>query len=94
MSGLIFQENFTKDVSLWLKISLWIIYIIVILVSMQFVGIIGLFIAYACANRCVGWAKKLNNDVNLAYGFGFVLGLIGLLLYWWHYNAYKGDKNE
>lgn len=56
------------------------------------VFIIGGLIGIACGNKCSKWAIKIKSSPNIAYAFGFIFSLLGLLFYWLHKN--EKQRNE
>ena len=43
------------------------------------------FIALICADECSKWSLKIKKNPNIAYIFGFILFIPGLLIYWIYY---------
>jgi hypothetical protein len=82
------EETFT--IMAWLRYGSYFLAALSILgglVEPNFGYIIGAFIALGCANKCASWAHRIGKSVNLAYGIGFFLGLVGLFGYWIYYNV-------
>ena len=53
-------------------------------------SVLGAFIAVGCGHKCADFANRIGKSVNFAYAIGFVLGLLGLLIYWLYYKFVKG----
>ena len=51
--------------------------------------IVGLLIAFYCAEKNATWAFKIDKNVNVAFGIGFFIGLFGLIGYWIYYKYNK-----
>ncbi len=78
--------NKTKEVSLWLRILLYVIVGLGILASffdgsLSILTFIGIGIALLCAEKCSKWANEIDKNMNWAYALGFALGLVGLIIY-------------
>ena len=78
-----------KEVSRILEYGIYIIIILQITLGFLFFSIyegigmiIGALVIVYCANKNEEWASKIDRDVNLAFVFGIVFGLFGLLVYW------------
>jgi hypothetical protein len=48
---------------------------------------IGIWVAFKCARQCSRWAREKKRDRSIAYLFGGLLGLLGLLIYWIFYRT-------
>ncbi len=77
------------QVPFWAKIILLALYILSILGSgFDFFGpLIAAVIGWSCANKCAGWAHKINKNNTVAFFIGGVFNLIGLLIYWLYYKS-------
>jgi hypothetical protein len=51
--------------------------------------IIGVAIAFISAGYCAKWATKIKKNPNVAYGIGFFLGILGLVIYGIYYRTKK-----
>jgi hypothetical protein len=89
-----------EGISKWLLFGLLLYYFGLILLSfysgdgLLFPLIIGLLVSLFCADKCSSWASKINGSVNFAYAFGFLLGLLGLFLYWIYKTYMKWGTKE
>ena len=88
----IVKQDYTKDVSIVLKVILWLLLLQSVLYGNWIIVVIVGIISYACANRCVEWATKLNVSKNWAYFIGFFFSIIGTLIYWRYYLVHSKKK--
>ena len=97
-------------ISLWLLIIVYLFILFCVgaeILFLFFVGddsfgflstIISIAIGFYCADKNARWAFEIDKSVNLAYGIGFFIGVLGLIGYWVYYKSNKRrirrDKNS
>ncbi len=54
-----------------------------------FIVFIAGLVGIACGNKCSKWAIEIKKSPNVAYAFGFLFILLGLLIYWTYYRIKK-----
>lgn len=76
-------------VSTWVIITSWIFIILSIIMEYSgeqptAIGLIVLMflVEFACGKKCAKLAMRINKSANVAYFFGFLFSLAGLLVYW------------
>lgn len=54
-----------------------------------FFGLGGIVIGYICGEKCAEWSQMKNKNSSIAYLFGLLLGLLGLLIYYIYFKLSK-----
>jgi len=93
----VIPEKLKSPVAIWLRIGSYVIIGLSVLdsilhgetgISYIISGIIGIW----CGGKCASWAVKIKKSPNWAYVIGFILGLVGLLIYYIYYKIKSKKK--